>query len=140
MAQYELVTQENEWGCGAACVASLLDVSYQDAKQLVETMKEGEIDEDPCGLELHHLALALQKNGIKVVADWAPERYPDGTIICISGKQPYEGDHYMLKTPAGWMDPWHNVAKTPNKPRKAGYRKRLPNGTFFLVALVPVGR
>ena len=135
MAKYELVTQEDEWGCGAACVASLLGVSYQEAKQLVENVKGREIDKKPYGLELHHLALALQEKGVKVVADWAPDGCPDGTIICISGKSPYDGDHYMLKTPEGWMDPWHNM---PTEPKEAGYRNWLPDETYFLVALVPV--
>lgn len=97
-------------------------------------MKGGKIDKKPYGLELWHLALALHKKGTKVVADWTPDGYPDGAIICIKGEDPYDGDHYMLKTSEGWMDPWHNM---PAELRKAGYRKRLPSGTDFLVALVP---
>lgn len=137
MTQYALVTQEDEWGCGAACVASLLGISYQKAKQLVEKIKGGSINAHPPGLELHHLALALHKKGVKVVADWSPDKILDGTIVCISGDPPYDGDHYMLKTPHGWMDPWYNL---DDKKIEARYRKGRPKGTSFLVALVPVRR
>lgn len=135
MATYDLVTQDDEWGCGAACVASLLNISYHEAKELVESVKGKSVNESPPGFELHHLALALKKKRFKVVADWSPDGIPDGAIVCISGPPPYDGDHYILKTPHGWMDPWYNLDE--NK-RAAKYRKRLPNGTSFLVALVPV--
>jgi len=61
MTQYQLVSQEDDWGCGAACIASLLDIRYQQAKQLVEKVKGRSINALPCGLELHHIAIALQK-------------------------------------------------------------------------------
>lgn len=133
--QYNLVAQEDKWGCGVACVASLLGISYQKSKLLVEKLKGRSVNARPYGLELHHLAIALQKKGVKVIADWNPEYMPDGIIVCISGKSPYDGDHYMLKTPEGWMDPWYNLVE---KKMEAGYRQNYPRGTYFLVALVPV--
>lgn len=135
MKPYDLVTQEDEWGCGAACIASLLGIPYQKAKQLVEKVKGRSVNAKPRGLELHHIAIALQKKRVKVIADWKPTEIPDGTIVCISGKPPYDGDHYILKTPYGWMDPWYNLDE--NK-MEAQYRKTYPRGTSFLVALVPV--
>lgn len=135
MTQYALVTQEDEWGCGAACVASLLGISYAKAKQLVEKIKGQSVNARPRGLELHHLALALKKKSVKVIADWNPIEIPNGTIVCISGDPPYDGDHYMLKTPHGWMDPWYNLDESK---MEAKYRKKYPKGTSFLVALVPV--
>ena len=135
MKPYDLVTQEDEWGCGTACIASLLAIPYQKAKQLVEKVKGRSVNAGQPGLELHHIAIALQENRVKVIADWDPAEIPDGTIVCISGKPPYDGDHYILKTPYGWMDPWYNLDE--NK-REARYRKAYPKGTFFLVALVPV--
>jgi hypothetical protein len=141
MTQYGLVVQEEEWGCGAACVASLLGVSYEDAKTLVEEEKGIAIDKGDCknllypGLDLHHLALALKKK-IIMVADWRKHRdFPDGTIACIGDDDKYKDEHYILKTPHGWMDPWLNMGE---KPMKAGYRKQYPKGTWFVVALVPV--
>lgn len=135
MKPYDLVNQEDEWGCGTACIASLLGIQYQKAKQLVEKVKGRSVNAGQPGLELHHIAIALQKKHVKVIADWAPTEIPDGTIVCISGKPPYADDHYILKTPNGWMDPWYNLDK--NK-MEARYRETYPRGTYFLVALVPV--
>ena len=81
--------------------------------------------------------MALQERGHKVIADWEElDQFPKGTIVCISGKKPYDGHHYILKTPKGWMDPWHNMGE---KPQAAAYRDEYPEGTEFLVALVPMG-
>lgn len=141
MKKYGLVSQEDEWGCGAACVASLLGVSYRKAKKLVEIVKEAPIDEGQDrpgpgpGLELHHIAIALHDAGVKVIADWYPAEIPDGSIVCIGGDWPYDNDHYILKTPNGWMDPCYDLKK---KNMVARYRKDYPEGTDFLVALVPV--
>ena len=136
MKQYDLVSQEDEWGCGAACMASLLGIPYQKAKQLVEEVKEQSINAKPSGLELHHIAIALKKEGVKVIADWFPAETPDGTIVYIRGDKPYADAHYILKTPSGWMDPWYNIGKSNR--REARYREKYPEGTYFLVALVPV--
>lgn len=135
MKPYDLVDQEDEWGCGATCIASLLAIPYSKAKQLVEKVKGQSVNAGLPGLELHHIAIALQKKCVKVIADWDPTEIPDGTIVCISGKPPYDGDHYILKTPYGWMDPWYNLDE--NK-MEARYRETYPRGTSFLVALVPV--
>ena len=135
MKQYDLVSQEDELGCGAACMASLLGIPYQKAKKLAEKAKGLSIDAEPGGLELHHIAIALKKEGVKVIADWFPAKIPDGTIVCIRGEQHYADDHYMLKTPSGWMDPWFNIEESN---RKARFREDYPEGTDFLVALVPV--
>ena len=130
------MSQEDEWGCGAACVASLLGVTYQEAKKLVEDIKGRSVNAKPHGLELHHIALTLQAEGIKVIADWAPTViFPNGTIVCIGGKSHYKYEHYLLKTPSGWMDPWYNL--DPEK-KVARYRENFPEDSEFLVALIPV--
>lgn len=135
MKRYEAVVQREEWGCGVACVASLLGVPYEEAKEILKEVKGTTVNHGIKGLELHHIAVALKERGIGVIADWEEaESFPDGTIICIANDDLYSGEHYMLKTPAGWMDPWMNMGK---KPRKAGYREAYPDGTWFQVALVP---
>lgn len=141
MKKYELVSQEDEWGCGAACVASLLGITYRKAKKLVEEVKEASINEDVPrpgpgpGLELHHIAIALKNEHVKVIADWAPTEMPFGTIVCLGGEWPYDREHYILKTPHGWMDPWFDLKQNN---MVAQYREDYPEHTEFLVALVPV--
>ncbi|WP_199047481.1 MULTISPECIES: hypothetical protein [unclassified Dyella] len=137
--RYDLVSQDlDEWGCGVACVASLTATPYEQAKELLEKVKGARIGATPKGLELHEIALALQEHRIYMVADWqepAQANYRNGTIVCVGaadGRR--DSHHYMLKTPSGWMDPWHNMG---NKPRRAGYRVRFPKGKYFMVALVP---
>ena len=136
MKRFGLVVQKEEWGCGVACVASFLGVTYDESRELLRKQKNGRtVQAAPKGLELHHIALALQEKGYRVIADWLePGRFREGTIVCISGAAPYDGHHYMVKTRQGWMDPWHNLG---TKPRKAGFRQSYPDGTEFLVALVP---
>ena len=136
MARFDPVVQTEEWGCGVACVASFLGTSYNEARELLRKQKNGRtVNAKPKGLELHHIALALQDRGYRVVADWKePKKFVQGTIVCISGKKPYGEHHYMLKTRKGWMDPWHNM---DSKPRRADFREDFPEGTMFLVALVP---
>jgi hypothetical protein len=138
MAQFDQVVQEDEWGCGAACVASLLGCPYSVAKKLVEDIKGIAVDDEQRpGLDLHHLALALREQGVKVVADWEERLiFPVGSIVCIADNKKHKDEHYMLKTPHGWMDPWANMGTTP---RTSAYRDRFPDGTWFLVALVPKG-
>ena len=133
--KYELVSQEDEWGCGAACVASLLGISYRKARQLVEREKKLSVNDEPFGLELHHIAIALQKEGVKVIADWAPAIIPAGSIVCIGGKSRYKYEHYLLKTQDGWMDPWYDLDETN---MVAKYREDYPKGAHFLVALIPM--
>ena len=74
--------------------------------------------------------------GVKVIADWdSAAHHPDGSIVCIGGKSRYKYEHYILKTPNGWMDPWFDLKKNN---MVAKYRDDYPKGADFLVALIPV--
>jgi hypothetical protein len=132
------VAQEDEWGCGVACVASLLRCSYGRARNLLKAKKGANIDAAPCyGLELHHLALVLKDEGFHVVADWdEPKRYKPGTIVLIGiDGGTVSDEHYMVRTTTRqWMDPWINY---PDKSPQAGLRDSFPEGKIFFVALVP---
>lgn len=135
------VAQEDEWGCGVACVASILGWSYGRAKDLLEIYKGGKIDQktqEGKGLLLHHIALALQKQNYHVVADWdEPERYKPGTIVLVGVEDgPVDQEHYIVRTAdRRWMDPWINYPK--RNVREAGLRDDFPPGKTFFVALVP---
>ena len=132
------VAQLDEWGCGVACVASILRMSYGRARALLEAVKGTEIDARPYGLELHHLALALREHDFNVVADWdQPKRFMPGTIVCVGvdGGET-EQEHYIVRTADDrWMDPWINYPMKPH--RKAGLRDDYPEGKEFFAALLP---
>jgi hypothetical protein len=139
-AQYEPVSQgDDEWGCGVACVASRLGISYAVAKKRLELVKGGSVNKaTPAslkGLNLDPIVKVLRKAGVRVIADWYAKEHPIGTIVLISGGAPYAEEHYLLRVADGWMDPWVNM---PNrKVRLAAVRKSLPAGTKIKVALLP---
>lgn len=131
------VAQEDEWGCGVACVASILAVSYAKARQLLVKHKKAKIDEEPEGLLLHHIALALRDDDFHVVADWdEPKSCKPGTIVLVGrARGGLEHEHYIVSVGGGmFMDPWINY---PDADRLAGLRADYPKGKIFYVALVP---
>jgi hypothetical protein len=133
-----LVAQKDEWGCGVACVASILRISYNTARKLLVQVKGEDIEHAPEGLLLHHLALALQMRQFHVVADWdKPRRYKIGTIVLVGVEGgTVDQEHYMARAENCWMDPWINI-DSPGGIRRAGYRNDLPVGKTFFVALIP---
>ncbi|CAD0363543.1 hypothetical protein CFBP498_48930 (plasmid) [Xanthomonas hortorum pv. vitians] len=135
MRKYELVSQDDEWGCAAACVASILDIPYQRAKRLLEKEKSAGINDKPKGFEIDEIAHALYKKNVKVVADWnPPAKLPSGTIVCIHSRVRYASYHYLLKVPGGYMDPWFDLK---DGVMEAQLRAELPKGTKLVVALIP---
>ncbi|HDS1038011.1 TPA: hypothetical protein QDZ42_001260 [Stenotrophomonas maltophilia] len=138
MEKYGLVPQEDEWGCGAACVASLLGISYTKAKERLEAIKRKPLDHKPEGLEIHEIWMCLAMEGLNYVSEWKkPSKFVPGTIVCIGGAAPYDGDHYLLMTPNGWMDPYSNLGRPKDRYHESIYRNELPPDTKFLVALIP---
>lgn len=140
MKRNRVVRQRHEWGCGIACVASVLGISYNDAKSRLESYEEdGELkDWESTGLEPDTMIKVLADAGIIVEERVGLRRWPSGTIVFLSEEwgRYKESGHYMVKTDEGWMDPWINGPD--EKPRKADIRDRLPYGTSVQVALVPV--
>jgi hypothetical protein len=130
-----LVTQRHEWGCGAACVASLLAISYSDALARLEQRKGAGINEQPKGLEPSPIVHVLRTAGYEVAKQYKTSSWPLGTIVLLTWEfGRYKGcGHYMLLTARGWMDPWYNLNK---RPRKAQYRSVLPKNTAVKTALV----
>lgn len=137
MKKNRLVSQQDEWGCGIACVASLTGLSYKEARSRLEARKGNPIDTGTPGLELEPIIDVLRDAGITMVQQVGAKRWPSGTIAFLSEEWGrYRGTgHYLLRTDDGWMDPWANLDE--GRPR-AGYLDRLPRGTGVQVALVPV--
>lgn len=134
MTQYLEVAQADEWGCAAACVASLVGASYDQALKWLEHEKGKRADQRPKGFEIDEIAHALFAQGVKVVADWyPPDSIPEGSILCIHGPGRYQYYHYVLKVPGGYMDPW--VDLEPGR-MKASIRTSLPGETSVYVALL----
>jgi|SRR6185437_57214 len=134
-----LVAQKDEWGCGAACVASLLRTSYKDAVARLERDKGAGVNEQrngkEKGLEPFNIVHVLRVAGYEVTKQSKACSWPLGTIVLLTwrwGRYKKSG-HYMLLTDRGWMDPWYNLNR---RPRKAKYRQVLPRRTAVEAALV----
>ncbi|WP_049402611.1 MULTISPECIES: hypothetical protein [Stenotrophomonas] len=135
MHRYQEVSQEDPWGCAAACVASLMAIPYVRAKRWLEKEKGLSVSEKPYGFEIDEIANALFKRGTKVIADWNPSSpVPDGAILCIYSRVRYRDFHYVLKVPGGYMDPWFDLKEGQMVGK---VRASLPKGTKIYVALVP---
>ncbi len=136
MEKFYEVSQEDVWGCAAACVASLMAVPYKRAKRWLEKEKGDKVSAKQKGFEIDEIAKALHKQGVKVIADWnPPSPLPNGTIVCIHSRVRYKDFHYLLKVPKGYMDPWVDLKEGELKGK---WRQGLPKGTKVYVALIPV--
>ena len=120
----KLVTQEEGMGCGIACAASALGISYQEARKLSEN-PNGSYSK---GYSCKDIVKILNKGGKNYIYKKFKEEYDyllgrSGTIVFVK-----EGDddilgHYLLKTNKGWMDCWINWPSI--NPAKAGYNKEM---------------
>jgi len=109
MKPYGIVQQEEDWGCGAACVASRLGIGYWEAIELLGR-KAGRR-----GFSGKEVSSALQRRlgpgayqGRRTPLSVPYDELPTGTILFCGRRGPYSiAGHYLLRTPRGeWMDPY----------------------------------
>ena len=120
----KLVAQEEGMGCGIACVASALGITYQEARQLSDRPEGSYLN----GYNCKDLANTLNKKGRNYIYKKFKSEHKillekPGTIVFVK-----EGDgdiwgHYLLKTLNGWMDCWINWPSI--NPAKAGYHENI---------------
>jgi hypothetical protein len=114
-----MVSQNGYWmGCGVACVATLLECSFETALRLFESNPEvtwgNPINR---GYRRREILAVLRAAGklyrLSTVRGKRPKGYPPKTIIYCHGKQTRAGrelGHYLVRMEGGWMDPdggWH---------------------------------
>ncbi|MBI2043117.1 hypothetical protein HYT25_01880 [Candidatus Pacearchaeota archaeon] len=124
------ITQEEPMGCGVACVASLLGISYKKTLKLFGrnyNLKKGAYCDD--------IVKTLKKAGLNYnysKVNGKTKKYINkiGSIIFISPTKKYRIGHYLLKTENGWMNPWVNL---PKNPIKAGLQKKLPGKPQWII-------
>lgn len=133
MKRYSPLVQGDEWGCGAACVASLLGVTYKKTKALLGHKHP---DKGYKGYSCAELSRGLRRGGLayrgRLCARRKDDAIPVGAIVFLSRKAgKFEGSgHYLLRTPAGWMDPWSNY---PDPSRKAKISTRRPRNVSHVL-------
>jgi ABC-type bacteriocin/lantibiotic exporter with double-glycine peptidase domain len=130
-----MVAQKDGFGCGVACVASLLRFSYSQALNLFDIPEQAQ----SVGFHRRDIAQALQNAGISasykyVSAKTRKKIYRNDTIVFIARNKSYPAGHYLLRIQKGWIDPWINFPITKDiKNAKAGIRKRLPGRPIYAV-------
>ncbi len=112
-----LVRQMGNMGCGVACVASVLRISYQQALKRFQSV----------GVNGDHMMAGFSRCSLKTVLKKAGREYtfhsfgpvteserrrrranglPERSIVYVFDKNTrYCYGHYLVRMPGGWMDP-----------------------------------
>ena len=134
---YKLVKQLHDFGCGIACVASLLGIDYSDAILLFENGEQRA--KTVPNFYCREIVSILNNIGLMAEHKYLKPRfrsqiYHHGTIVYVGKSNKYKVGHYLLRTEAGWMDPWHNMVKDNNVFNAvARLRKRLPSKPIYAI-------
>jgi len=130
------VTQEFDYGCGIACFAFALNVTYQQAAHRL-----GDQQANSERFWVKDFIVALNKSDKHYVSKYMKPSmmrkiYKEATIILIRRSKQYPTGHYLIRHKGHWMDPWINLPTDSNvKHAQSGFRKRLPGKPMY--ALLP---
>lgn len=125
-----IVVQEDRLGCGVACVASLLGISYLNALKMFQNGKKKATF---CGFSPKNIVFALKKAKLSYKTVYVKNKKSkpkNGSIVYVGRCKKYPFGHYLLKTENGWMNPWVNP---PYEPRTAGFLKRIPGKIVYVI-------
>ena len=129
----EAVRQEDSLGCAVACVAFILNISYQEGLAL---FKDGNIRvRYEANFYCPEIVGILNKKGAryawKKLGDKSKsEMYKDYSIVFVRRSRKYPYGHFLARYRNKWMDPWINL---PDKNIKAGFRETLPDEPTYLI-------
>lgn len=128
MRNLAVVTQEHPMGCGVACVASVLGLTYQEAHKLF-SKKHGAWSE---GYYLPEIVEALSAGGQRytfkeITSQNDPVLDDVGVIVFCQPCEAYPEGHYLVNLSAKrkWMNPWANYPCIT--PAEAGIVSTLPS-------------
>lgn len=130
------ITQEFDYGCGIACYAFALNISYKEAERIL-----GPEQSASTRFWVKDLTQKLNQAGLKYSSRHLNQTlkkqiYNDGTIVLIRRSKKYIAGHYLIRHEGVWMDPWINMPNDNNIGNaKSGFRKRLPGSPMY--ALFP---
>ena len=141
MSKKKLQHQKDRNGCGIACIANLLDRSYDWVKEDFEnsfyTIEKG--------IKIFDVVKYLKKHNLDYVSKFFNQnkKYKlnskeadkfskiEGSVTLIVKNDKYPVGHYLLRTKSGWVDPWYNFPSIDKV--KAGIRKKLPNNPWYVL-------
>lgn len=132
----ESITQEFDYGCGIACFAFALEMTYQEAAKYL-----GMTQANSNRFWVKDFKTAVKSLGKDYVSKYMKPSmvrkiYKEGTIVLIRRSKQYPTGHYLIRHQGHWMDPWINLPLSSDiKYAKSGFRKRLPGKPMY--ALLP---
>ncbi len=130
------ITQKDPYGCGIACLAFYLNISYTEGYTLIPNAKK---KAKRTGFSVQELTTAL-RNQTKTPhsSNYIKQKlkrkiYKMNTIIFIRRTKKYPAGHYLIRTKnKSWMDPWYNFPSLL-KHAKSGFRRRLPGNPIYII-------
>lgn len=131
------ITQESEYGCGVACYAFVLKLSYAEA-----ATRLGRDQANSNRFWVKDFRNALNHAGLEYTSKHIRPRvqkliYAEGTIVLIRRSSRYPTGHYLIRHNESWMDPWINLPYCKDVNRaKSGFRKRLPGKPMYTLSPV----
>lgn len=135
MVFMKAIVQKHELGCAVACVARVLDVSYQSALALFPDAHRAHTQGFTCGEIVAVLKKFHKDCEYKYVNKKVRHRiHRPGTIVFIARSKKYPNGHFLSRVERGWMDPWINFPQDKNiSSAKAGFRRRLPGRPIYAI-------
>lgn len=131
------IVQKDLYGCGAACIAFVVDKTYDQVARYFGRKKLS------CkGIRCKEIVKYLNKLGYKaeyhyLKGKWRKMIYKDNTIVLIKRSKKYPVGHYLVRYKIFWMDPWINLPKNQDiRYAKAGFRKRLPGKPIYGIFII----
>lgn len=127
------VTQKHGAGCAVACVAWVLNISYDAALKLFSRPKHA-IDR---GFLCREIVSALNKGGYhyaycKAIDSTKKLAAIPGVIVFVARSKKYPIGHFLARAPEGsWMNPWINFPCIASA--ESGFQKRLPGKAQWIV-------
>lgn len=128
------ITQEFDYGCGIACFAFALNISYKQAENIL-----GKKQSKSERFYVKDFTEALKKEGKAYQSKYVKSHirrliYKEGAIVLIRRSKTYKAGHYLIRHDSHWMDPWINLALNSDiNQAKSGYRKRLPGSPMYVL-------
>lgn len=126
------ITQEFDYGCGIACFAFVLGLTYQQAAEHL-----GELQANSTRFWVKDFRIALNDAGKHYISKHIKQSllrtiYEEGAIVLIRRSKLYPTGHYLIRHKNQWMDPWINLPIDNNiEHAKSGFRKRLPGKPMY---------
>ena len=126
------ITQKEPMGCGIACVALALNISYKSAKKLFDN-PEYSLSRGYYCKELVRVLNKRKKNYSfsKINEKNKSLLNEERVIVFIEKGKKYPSGHYLIKTKEGWMKPWINFPIIT--PAKSGFQKNLPAKAKWII-------